>query len=140
MGIIRISSNFHCVEILKSIFCIKNEVIFISKQLSQIIVFSILIFILFIPTMSLSNSIPEIDENLLFFYGNSNYAWPIPGYTRISSYFGKRTAPTSGASTYHKGIDIPAPEGTALIACYDSEVTFTGFLGGGRIYNNTYHT
>ena len=58
-------------------------------------------------------------------------AWPVPGYTRISSYFGKRTAPTTGASTYHKGLDIPAPEGTALIACCDGEITFTGFLGGG---------
>jgi len=53
------------------------------------------------------------------------------GYTRISSYFGKRTAPTTGASTYHKGVDIPAPEGTALIASCDGEITFTGFLGGG---------
>ena len=53
------------------------------------------------------------------------------GYTRISSYFGKRTAPTPGASTYHKGVDIPAPEGTALIASCDGKITFTGFLGGG---------
>ena len=73
----------------------------------------------------------ETDKNLIFFYGNSNFAWPVPGYTNISSYFGKRTAPTTGASTYHKGIDIPAPEGTSLIACCDGEITFTGFLGGG---------
>ena len=53
------------------------------------------------------------------------------GYTRISSYFGKRTAPTAGASTYHKGVDIPAPEGTTLIAPCDGEITFIGFLGGG---------
>ena len=31
------------------------------------------------------------------------------GYTTITSYFGKRTAPTTGASTYHSGIDIAAP-------------------------------
>lgn len=62
---------------------------------------------------------------------NSKYAWPIPGYTLISSPFGKRTAPTSGASTYHKGTDIPAPEGTPLVATCDGEITFTGFLGGG---------
>lgn len=73
----------------------------------------------------------EVDDNLIFFYGNSNYAWPIPGYTSISSKFGKRTAPTTGASTYHKGVDIPAPEGTSLIACCDGEITFIGFLGGG---------
>ena len=81
--------------------------------------------------MSISDALPKIDESQIIFYGNQNYAWPIPGYTRISSYFGKRTAPTSGASTYHKGVDIPAPEGTALIASCDGEITFTGFLGGG---------
>ena len=105
--------------------------IFINKLISTIIIFSIIICIFFIPTISLSSTLPEIDESQIFFYGNSNYAWPIPGYTCISSYFGKRTAPTTGASTYHKGVDIPAPEGTSLIASYDGEITFTGFLGGG---------
>lgn len=32
----------------------------------------------------------------------------------ISSGFGPRTAPTAGASTYHRGIDIPAAAGTSL--------------------------
>lgn len=105
--------------------------IFINKLIYQIIIFSILICILFIPTISTSNTLPEIDETQIIFYGNQNFAWPIPGYTRISSYYGKRTAPTTGASTYHKGIDIPAPEGTALIASCDGKITFTGFLGGG---------
>lgn len=62
---------------------------------------------------------------------SSEYIWPIPGYTRISSYFGKRSAPTQGAATYHTGIDIPAPEGTSLFAVCDGEITFAGFLGGG---------
>ena len=103
----------------------------INKLISTIILFSITICILFIPTMSVSSTLSEINNNQIIFYGNSNYAWPVPGYTRISSYFGKRTAPTSGASTYHKGVDIPAPEGTVLIASYDGKITFTGFLGGG---------
>ena len=105
--------------------------IFINKLIYQIIIFSILICILFIPTISNSSTFPEIDKTQIIFYGNQNFAWPIPGYTRISSYYGKRTAPTTGASTYHKGIDIPAPEGTTLIASCDGEITFTGFLGGG---------
>ena len=107
------------------------EVIFINKLIYKIIIFSILICILFIPTLSISNTTPEVNENQIIFYGNQNFAWPIPGYTRISSYFGKRTAQTTGASTYHKGIDIPAPEGTSLIASCNGEITFTGFLGGG---------
>lgn len=53
------------------------------------------------------------------------------GYNTITSYFGKRTSPTAGASTYHKGLDIGAPEGTTLIAAIDGKITYTGFLGGG---------
>lgn len=79
----------------------------------------------------MENEVTAIEKGELIFYGNTNYAWPIPGYTRISSYFGKREKPTQGASTYHKGVDIPAPEGTNLIATCDGEITFTGFLGGG---------
>lgn len=93
--------------------------------------FSITICFLFIPILSQSTSFSDIQNSQLIFYGNNNYAWPIPGYTKISSYFGKRNAPTTGASTYHKGIDIPAPEGTPLLASCDGKITFTGFLGGG---------
>lgn len=42
--------------------------------------------------------------------------WPLPGYSHISSGFGYRTSPTAGASSNHKGIDIPAPYGTPIIA------------------------
>ena len=53
------------------------------------------------------------------------------GYTKISSYFGKRKSPTSGASSSHSGIDIPAPPGSKFIAVHDGEITFTQFLGAG---------
>ena len=53
------------------------------------------------------------------------------GYTQISSFFGKRTSPTSGASSSHSGIDIPAPQGTNFIAVADGEITFRDFLGAG---------
>ena len=107
--------------------------LFIQKIIIQVIVFSILICIFFIPTITFGNNLlnTEIDCSQLIFYGNQNFAWPIPGYTRISSPFGKRNAPTGGASTYHKGVDIPAPEGTKLIATANGEITFTGFFGGG---------
>lgn len=102
-----------------------------NKLIIRIIIFSIIICIIFIPTMTANTPTEIIEGNNLIFYGNSNFAWPIPGYTRISSQFGKRKAPTSGASIFHKGTDIPAPEGTALIAVCDGEITFLGFLGGG---------
>lgn len=103
----------------------------IQKVVIVIIIFTIIISICFIPTISSEEIGNEIEKGEKIFYSNTNYAWPIPGYTRISSYFGKRNAPTTGASTYHKGVDIPAPEGTKLIAICDGEITFTGFLGGG---------
>ena len=102
-----------------------------NKSILAIIIFTILICVIFIPTMAVDNVSTEIDGEQIIFYGDKNFAWPLPGYTRISSYFGKRNAPTAGASTSHKGVDIPAPEGTPLIATCDGKITFTGFLGGG---------
>lgn len=36
-----------------------------------------------------------------------------------------------GASSFHKGIDVGAPEGTKLYAVFDGKITFADFLGGG---------
>lgn len=36
-----------------------------------------------------------------------------------------------GASTFHKGIDIGAPEGFDFIAVTNGTISFVGFLGGG---------
>ena len=36
-----------------------------------------------------------------------------------------------GASSYHSGLDICAPEGTKLIATTSGKITFASFLGGG---------
>lgn len=102
-----------------------------NKLIIRLVVFVIIICFLFVPTMSADIELKPIEKGEKIFYGNLNFAWPIPGYTTISSPFGKRTAPTSGASTFHKGTDIPAPEGTALVATCDGEITFIGFLGGG---------
>jgi len=56
--------------------------------------------------------------------------WPLPvdvvAIGRISSKFGPRTAPTSGASTNHRGIDLPAPSGTPVYSVFDGVVTAVG--------------
>ena len=41
----------------------------------------------------------------------SGFIWPLATAGRISCGFGPRSAPTAGASTYHKGIDIATPTG-----------------------------
>ena len=104
-----------------------------SKPLNYIIVtvmvLTIFICTFFMPEMHIDFENRIIGENMeISEYG---FAWPIPRYNKITSYFGKRNSPTQGASSYHKGIDIGAPEGTVLIAVADGEITYTGFLGGG---------
>lgn len=54
---------------------------------------------------------------------------PISG-GRTSSSFGKRKAPTKGASTYHKGIDWAVPTGTAVMASSGGTVTKAGWGSG----------
>jgi len=51
------------------------------------------------------------------------------GHTRITSKFGPRKAPTAGASSYHLGIDVGAPAGSALVAITSGYISFTGFKG-----------
>ena len=104
-----------------------------SKPLNYIIVtvmvLTIFICTFFRPEMHIDFENRIIGEDIeISEYG---FAWPIPGYNKITSYFGKRNSPTQGASSYHKGIDIGAPEGTVLIAVADGKITYTGFLGGG---------
>ncbi len=49
--------------------------------------------------------------------------WPLAVNGTITSRFGIRNAPTAGASTNHKGIDIAAPIGTSIYAVADGTVT-----------------
>ena len=53
-----------------------------------------------------------------------NFMWPVPGYTKITSDFGYRNAPTTGAGTYHGGIDIAAPENSSILSIADGTVNF----------------
>ena len=94
-----------------------------------IMIFTIFICIFFIPTIQADFINSVVGEEIVI--SNLGFTWPIPGYNVITSYFGKRNSPTAGASSYHKGLDIGAPEGTILIAAVDGEITYLGFLGGG---------
>ena len=53
----------------------------------------------------------------------TGFIWPCPAYTRISSYFGPRPQPVPGASTNHKGVDLAAPYGSAILASASGIVT-----------------
>ncbi len=49
--------------------------------------------------------------------------WPLPGDGRIYSYFGPRKAPTKGASTYHRGLDIGGVTGASIVSVLSGTVT-----------------
>ncbi len=56
------------------------------------------------------------------------YVYPLWG--RLSSGFGRRKAPKRGASTFHKGIDIAVPIGTAVMASCGGTVSRAGWGSG----------
>lgn len=58
---------------------------------------------------------------------NLSFIMPVNG--KISDGFGPRTPPVPGASSFHDGIDIAAPEGTPICASADGTVTVAGNKG-----------
>jgi len=70
----------------------------------------------------------EEKNGLKLTYDGGRLVWPLPGKTRISSYFGYRTHPVTGEiNSYHQGIDIPASTGTNIQACYKGQVAWAGY-------------
>ena len=105
----------------------------LSKILFPFVSIIVIIPSLFIPTIATNPNLEIISPDIsgTCDMSSSSFYWPVPGYTRISSYFGKRNSPTAGASSFHQGIDIPAPSGTNLVAVFNGIVTYIGFNGSG---------
>ena len=60
-------------------------------------------------------------------YVGGKMLWPCPSSTRITSTFGGRASPGGIGSTNHKGIDIGASSGSAIVAALDGKVVYTGY-------------
>lgn len=70
----------------------------------------------------------------------SGSGWLVPcAYTKVSSPFGNRDAPTAGASTYHQGVDLAAPAGTPIYASRTGVVTAATFNSKAGYYVSINH-
>jgi murein DD-endopeptidase MepM/ murein hydrolase activator NlpD len=61
--------------------------------------------------------------------GDGTFIWPVSG--PISSGFGYRTDPITGATAYHSGLDIAVPCGTPIKAAGTGGILSAGFNSGG---------
>ena len=62
-------------------------------------------------------------------YNGGMFAWPCPGYKRISDEYGSRMHPILGVEKFHNGLDMAAPSGTAILAAYGGDVVAAAYSG-----------
>ena len=67
-----------------------------------------------------------------------SFIWPVDS-TYITSRYGERTAPTAGASTNHKALDIGAKSGEPIYAAADGQVTSATYNNGLGYYVSIEH-
>lgn len=97
-----------------------------------VIILSIFIPCLFIPIFSSYEINNVTNSSSMNMSSNSQFMWPTPGYTRITSPFGYRISPTGGTSSdFHSGLDIGAPAGSNLVAIMDGKIVTANFSGSG---------
>lgn len=67
-----------------------------------------------------------------------SFIWPVDS-TYITSRYGERSAPTAGASTYHKALDIGAKSGDPIYAAADGQVAVANYNDGLGYYVSIEH-
>ena len=67
-------------------------------------------------------------------YTGGAFRWPCPSSTRVTSNYGTRVSPMSGASSNHKGIDIGASAGADIIAAAGGTVTAASYSSAAGNY------
>ena len=72
--------------------------------------------------------------------GGGSATWLRPcSYTKLTSPFGMRESPTTGASTYHQGVDLSAPAGTPIYATRAGIVTTATYGSAAGYYVTINH-
>ena len=69
---------------------------------------------------------------------NGSFIWPVDS-TYVTSRYGERSAPTAGASTNHKAIDIGAKSGDPIYAAADGQVANATYNDGLGYYVSIEH-
>lgn len=72
-------------------------------------------------------------------YDINNMIWPLPSDHTIYTYYGYRTPPTAGASTFHKGLDIGGPYGASIVTALSGTVTKTSYNSTSGYYVEVSH-
>lgn len=67
-------------------------------------------------------------------YSGGVFTWPCPSSTRITSDYGARVSPTTGASSNHKGIDIGASYGADIVAAAPGTVKASAYSSAAGNY------
>ena len=67
-------------------------------------------------------------------YTGGAFRWPCPSSTRVTSDYGTRVSPMSGASSNHKGIDIPCPTGSDIVASAAGTVVVSQYSSSAGYY------
>ena len=60
-------------------------------------------------------------------YSGGSMHWPLAIRGTITSTYGYRSDPINGSKSFHQGLDIAAPKGTAVYAASDGVVIFSGY-------------
>lgn len=102
----------------------------------------------YVPPTTVAPSVPISDPNGSNSgnSGNSNSgvtvgsSWLVPcSYKMISSPFGFRESPTTGASRYHQGVDLAANAGTPIVASRGGTVTIASYSNSAGYYVTINH-
>ena len=61
-------------------------------------------------------------------YVGGTFLWPVPEYTKITSYYGPRTHPVTGkVNSFHSGVDLAAAYGKNVLAANSGTIIISGY-------------
>ena len=101
----------------------KSVVTFLAPYLIFLLIIFLLLSVLFMGVEVLWEEFTSPDGIEEITISSDGLIWPLPGYNRISSYYGLRFHPVKKVYSFHDGIDIPAPQDTIIISPSSGMVT-----------------